>query len=70
MRKFVSREMALPVPAQRVEEAQEQCRPVGTVDKVVELLEGEDGPVALAVGYGIYGLAFVYMAAQIIRVIV
>lgn len=62
--------MALPVPAQREEEAEEQCRPVGTVDKLLGLMEGEDGPVALAVGYGICGLAFVYMAAQIIRVIV
>jgi hypothetical protein len=64
--------MVLPVPTHHEDILTEEIngQPVmGAMDNLLEWMEGVDGPVALAVGYGICGLAFIYLVGQIVRVI-
>jgi len=72
VRKNVNREMVLPVPTHQEDILTEETngQPVmGVMDNFQEWMEGEDGPVTLVVGYGICGLAFIYLIGQIVRVI-
>lgn len=67
----MNREMVLPVPTHQEEILTEETngQPVmGVMDNLLEWMEGEDGPVTLSVGYGMCGLAFIYLIGQIARV--